>query len=73
MPGVDVGISVKRLRHGVRRLPVEGYGGIAVGIVSMDDIVLASGPRKPVGYADVVNAMQAICAHHRADRRPAAV
>jgi CBS domain-containing protein len=59
-------------RHGVRRLPVEGYGGIAVGIVSMNDIALASGPPKPVRDADVVNAMQAICAHHRAGRRTAA-
>ena len=59
-------------RHGVRRLPVEGYGGIAVGIVSMNDIALASGPRKPVRDADVVNAMQAICAHDRAGRRTAA-
>ena len=59
-------------RHGVRRLPVEGYGGIAIGMVSIDDIVRASGPRKPVRDADVVSAMQAICAPHRAGRRTAA-
>jgi CBS domain-containing protein len=59
-------------RHGVRRLPVEGYGGIAVGIVSIDDIVRASGPHKPVRDADVVNAMQAICVPQRASRRTAA-
>lgn len=59
-------------RHGVRRLPVEGYGGKVIGIVSMNDIVLASGARKPVRDADVVSAMQAICAHHRADRPTAA-
>ena len=35
-----------------------------MGIVSMNDIVLASGPRKPVRDAEVVNTLQAICAHH---------
>lgn len=51
-------------QHGVRRLPVEGFGGTVMGIVSMHDIVLASGPRKPVRDTEVVNALQAICAHH---------
>jgi CBS domain-containing protein len=51
-------------RHSVRRLPVEGFGGTVMGIVSMNDIVLASGSRKPVRDADVVNTLQAICAHH---------
>lgn len=51
-------------RHCVRRLPVEGFGGAVMGIVSMNDIVLASGPRKPVRGVDVVNTLQAICAHH---------
>jgi CBS domain-containing protein len=60
-------------RYGVRRLPVEGYGGIVVGIVSIDDIVRASGPRQAVREADVVSAMQAIFAPRRAGRRaPAA-
>jgi hypothetical protein len=35
-----------------------------MGIVSMNDIVLASGSRKPVRDADVVNTLQAMCAHH---------
>jgi hypothetical protein len=30
----------------------------------MNDIVLASGARKPVRDADVVSTLQAICAHH---------
>ena len=50
--------------HSVRRLPVEGFGGTVMGIVSMNDIVLASGARKPVRDADVVNTLQVICAHH---------
>ena len=48
----------------VRRLPVEGFGGTVMGIVSMNDIVLASGPRKKVRDTEVVNTLQAICAHH---------
>ena len=32
-----------------------------MGIVSMNDIVLASGPRKPVRDTDVVSTLQAIC------------
>ena len=48
----------------VRRLPVAGFGGTVMGIVSMNDIVLAAGPRKPVRETDVVNTLQAICAHH---------
>jgi CBS domain-containing protein len=51
-------------QHCVRRLPVAGFGGTIMGIVSMNDIVLASGPRKPVRDAEVVGALQAICAHH---------
>jgi len=50
--------------HRVRRLPVEGFGGTLVGIISMNDIALVSGPHKPVRDADVVSALQAICAHH---------
>jgi CBS domain-containing protein len=51
-------------RHCVRRLPVEGFGGTVQGIISMNDILLATGPRKPVHEAEVVDALQAICAHH---------
>jgi CBS domain-containing protein len=51
-------------QHCLRRLPVEGFGGSVMGIVSLNDIVLASGPRKPVRDVDVMNTLQAICAHH---------
>jgi CBS domain-containing protein len=56
-------------RHRVRRLPVEGFGGSVMGIVSMNDIVLAAGPRKPVRDAEVVTTLQAICAHHQPSPR----
>jgi CBS domain-containing protein len=51
-------------QHRVRRLPVEGFGGTVVGIVSMNDILLAAGPRKAVRSDMVMETFQAICAHH---------
>src|SRR5512145_915190 len=48
-PDDDVQAALETMKqHCVRRLPVEGFGGTVMGIVSMNDIVLASGPRKPV-------------------------
>jgi CBS domain-containing protein len=64
-PDDDVEAALGTMKqHCVRRLPVEGFGGTIMGIVSMNDIVLASGPRKPVRDTEVVSTLQAICAHH---------
>ena len=64
-PDDDVESALQTMRqHRVRRLPVAGFGGAVVGIVSMNDIVLAAGARKPVRNEAVVETMQAICAHH---------
>jgi CBS domain-containing protein len=64
-PDDDVQSALATMKqHLVRRLPVEGFGGTIMGIVSMNDIVLASGPRLPVRDTDVVSTLQAICAHH---------
>ena len=63
-PDDDVQVALAAMKqHCIRRLPVEGFGGTIMGIVSMNDIVLAAGPRKPVHEADVVTTLQAICAH----------
>jgi CBS domain-containing protein len=51
-------------QHCIRRLPVEGFGRTVVGIVSMNDILLAAGPRHAVRNDEVVDTFQAICAHH---------
>ena len=51
-------------QHRVRRLPVEGFGGTVAGIVSMNDILLAAGPRKAVSSNEVIETFQSICAHH---------
>jgi CBS domain-containing protein len=50
--------------HAIRRVPVEGFGHTLIGIVSMNDLVLAAGASKPVHGAAVVDTLQAICAHH---------
>jgi CBS domain-containing protein len=64
-PDDDAQTALETMKqHCVRRLVVEGFGGTVMGIVSMNDIVLAAGARKAVRDAEVVSALQAICAHH---------
>ena len=65
-PDDDVQAALATMKeHRVRRLPVQGFGGSVLGMVSMNDILLAAGPRKPVRHDEVVGTLQAICAHHR--------
>jgi signal-transduction protein with cAMP-binding, CBS, and nucleotidyltransferase domain len=60
-PDDDVQAALETMKqHCVRRLPVEGFGGTIMGIVSINDIVLASGPRKPVRDAEVGSTLQPI-------------
>jgi CBS domain-containing protein len=47
-------------RHCVRRLPVEAANGRLVGVVSLRDLVLASGGRRPVRESEIVSTLQAI-------------
>lgn len=64
-PDDDVQTALATMKQcRVRRLPVEGFGGTVVGLVSMNDIVLAAGAKKPLRDAEVVETLQAICAHH---------
>jgi CBS domain-containing protein len=49
----------------IRRLPVAGLGGAVLGIVSMNDILLAARPDQRVRTDKVVDRFQSICAHHR--------
>jgi predicted transcriptional regulator len=59
--------------HAIRRVPVEGFGGTVLGIVSLNDVVLAMGRTKPAlpGTA-VIDTLQSICAHHQPALRIAA-
>jgi len=64
-PEDDVHAVLTTMReHRVRRLPVEGFGGTVLGIVSMNDILLAIRPGTAVRTDEVVDTFQAICAHH---------
>jgi CBS domain-containing protein len=46
----------------IRRMPVLGFGGTVLGIVSMNDLVLAAG--KGVRGTDIIATLQGICSHH---------
>lgn len=64
-PDDDIESALATMKlHRVRRLPVKGFGETVVGIISINDILLAAGPRKAVRSDDVVDTFQAICSHH---------
>jgi CBS domain-containing protein len=64
-PEDDVHSALATMKHNrVRRLPVVGFGGSVMGVISMNDILLAAGPNKAVHDEEVVDTFQAICAHH---------
>ena len=72
-PEDDVDVVLELMReHSIRRVPVAGFGGTVLGIVSMNDIVLAVGEQKGVRGAAVVDTLQSICAHHHPAPRIAA-
>ena len=65
-PEDDVHAALALMKQGlVRRLPVVGFGGSVLGILSMNDIVLVAGENESVSSEDVVDALKTICAHHR--------
>lgn len=64
-PDDDVHSVLEMMKsHRVRRVPVAGFGGTVLGIVSLNDLALAAGPRRPVRPDEVLGALQAICARH---------
>jgi CBS domain-containing protein len=64
VPEDDVQAALAVMRQArVRRLPVVGFGGALLGILSMNDILLAAGAGKEVASEDVVETLQAICTH----------
>ena len=72
-PEDDVDAVLELMReHTIRRVPVAGFGGTVLGIVSMNDIVLAVGDNKGVRGPAVVDTLQHICAHHHPAPRIAA-
>jgi CBS domain-containing protein len=64
-PEEDVHAALAAMKtHRVRRLPVVGFGDTLLGIISMNDILLAARPEGPVRSEEVVETLQAICGHH---------
>ena len=64
-PDVDVYTALAIMkRHLIRRLPVEGPGGSVLGVISMNDLLLAAGTQKLVREVAVTEVLRAICAHH---------
>jgi CBS domain-containing protein len=47
----------------VRRVPVLDAGGRLQGVLSLNDIVLASSEKREPKASDIVSTMAAICAH----------
>jgi CBS domain-containing protein len=47
----------------VRRLPVVGFGGTVMGILSVNDILRAAATGKDLSNDDVVETLQAIWSH----------
>jgi CBS domain-containing protein len=68
-PETDVQKALETMRdHRVRRLPVVDDNGNLQGMLSMNDVVLKAQEPKDkkapgITYADVVDALKAICAH----------
>jgi CBS domain-containing protein len=64
-PDDDVHAALETMKtHRVRRLPVVGFANTVLGMVSMNDLVLAAGPRKAIRNDEVLDTFQTICAHH---------
>jgi CBS domain-containing protein len=62
-PDDDVHVALDTMRaRRVRRLPVVADGSL-VGIISMNDVVLAAGAGNALGNDEVVDTFKAICAH----------
>lgn len=65
-PDDDVHSALALMKgHLVRRLPVEGFGRTVLGVISMNDILLASGFSRSLRGIEVVETLQTICAHHQ--------
>jgi CBS domain-containing protein len=73
-PEDDVHVALDAMKeHRVRRMPVAGLGRAVMGVVSMNDILLAAGPAMGVRIDKVVDTFQSICAHrHHVSRVTAA-
>ena len=64
-PEDDVHAALATMKQArVRRLPVVGFGNTVLGMLSLNDIVLAAGANSQIRDEEVVDALKAICGHH---------
>jgi CBS domain-containing protein len=65
-PDDDVRAALATMKQAcVRRLPVVGFGGTVAGMLSMNDILRAAAKgKKGLANEDIMETLQAICAHH---------
>ena len=71
-PDDDVHVALETMQAArVRRLPVTQDGAL-VGVISINDLILAAGANKPVRNEEVLDTLKAICAHAAASARAAA-
>ena len=64
-PEDDVHAALATMKQArVRRLPVVGFGNTVLGLLSLNDIVLAAGANSQIRDQDVVDTLKAICGHH---------
>ena len=64
-PEDDVRTALAAMKQArVRRLPVVGFGNAVMGILSMNDVLRAAAAGKRIANDDIVETLQAICAHH---------
>jgi CBS domain-containing protein len=65
-PEDDLSVALDKMRQrAVRRLPVVGFGGTLLGILSLNDVVLSAGSKSGARSADLIDTFQAICGRHR--------
>ena len=60
-------------QHRVRRVPVEGFGGTVLGIISLDDLAMAAGAAQLLTDRAVIDTLQALRGEHHAARQIASV
>lgn len=65
VPEDDVQTALEIMKQArVRRLPVVGFGNVVLGLLSLDDLVMAAETGRGLRSEDVVNVLKAICRHH---------
>jgi CBS domain-containing protein len=66
-PEADIHDALEAMKaHQIRRLPVVGPAGTLLGLISMDDLVRAAGPRRVITNEQVIETLKAIYADHHA-------